>query len=211
MTNEEMKMALAKGGVAEADIEKVSDKFDAEKITEIVEGASSPKVAFENLHAFYPELEVEKLQKQCDFVQQQVEASLKEQKQSEAVELTEEELENVAGGGWFSDVGSWFKNNWKAVAVGAAIVVGTALICTGVGAAIGAVVAQSAVAASSTSLLSTLAAAGITDVAISAASSAAIVGAGAASGAAVGALVGTAVGGAATAVLAGTGVLGKVN
>ena len=43
MTNEEMKMALAKGGVTAAEIEKVSEKFDAEKITELVEAASTPK------------------------------------------------------------------------------------------------------------------------------------------------------------------------
>ena len=39
MTNEEMKMAFAKSGVAEADIEKISEKYDAEKITELVETA----------------------------------------------------------------------------------------------------------------------------------------------------------------------------
>ena len=77
MTNEEMKQVLAKNGLAEKEIEKVSDKFDAEKITEIVDGASNPKEAFEALHNFYPELEVEKLQKQCDFVMEQVEAAMK--------------------------------------------------------------------------------------------------------------------------------------
>ena len=123
MTNEEMKQALAKGGVSTADIEKISSKYDAEKITEIVEAASSPKEAFENLHAFYPELEVEALQKQCDFVMEQIEAAMKEKKKNEAVELTEEELENVAGGGFFSSIGDWFKDNWKTVAIGAAIVV----------------------------------------------------------------------------------------
>ena len=43
MTNEEMKKALAQGGVAVADIEKISSKFDAEKVTEIVEKAENPK------------------------------------------------------------------------------------------------------------------------------------------------------------------------
>ena len=89
MTNEEMKRALEKGGVAEADIEKISDKFDAEKITELVEAASTPKEAMEALHAFYPELEVEALQKQCDFVMEQVEAAMKGQENAEPMELTE--------------------------------------------------------------------------------------------------------------------------
>ena len=200
MTNEEMKMALAKGGVAEADIEKVSDKFDAEKITEIVEGASSPKEAFENLHAFYPELEVEKLQKQCDFIQEQVEAAMKERKQNEPVELTEDELENVAGGGWFDSVGNWFKENWKTVAIGAAIVVGTALVCTGIGAGVGALITTgvSTAMAEATSVVGTFAAiemfAGVPVTM-------------AGTGAAIGAAVGTAVGGAVTGALAGTGNL----
>lgn len=203
MTNEEMKKALAQGGVATADIEKVSEKFDAEKITEIVEGASNPKEAFENLHAFYPELEVEKLEEQMDFVQDQLEASAKEQAEEEPVELTEKELDMVSGGG----IGDWFKKNWKKVAIGAAIVVGAALICTGVGAAIGAAVASSAVASSTSALLAATAAAGVTDITVSAASAALIVGAGTASGALIGAGVGAAVGGAVTGALVGAGVL----
>ena len=125
MTNEEMKMAFAKSGVAEADIEKISDKFDAGKITEIVEAANTPKEALEALHAFYPELEVEALQKQCDFVKEQVEAAINEQKQKQNVpmELTEEELDNVAGGGFFDSVGSWFKNNWKKILIGIGVAV----------------------------------------------------------------------------------------
>ena len=54
MTNEEMKMALAKDGLTAADIENVSEKYNAEKITEIVDGASNPKEAFEALHNFLP-------------------------------------------------------------------------------------------------------------------------------------------------------------
>lgn len=138
MTNEEMKEMLVKGGATVADVEKAQEKFDADKITEIVEAANSPKEAFENLHAFYPELEVEKLQEQCDFIMEQVEASLKEEKSTEPMELTEDELENVAGGGFWGSVGNWFKKNWKAVAIGAAVAVGVALIATGVGAAVGA-------------------------------------------------------------------------
>ena len=202
MTNEEMKQALAQGGIATADIEKISDKFDAEKITELVEAANTPEEAFAVIHEFYPELEVEALQKQCDFVKEQVEAALNEQKQSEPMELTEDELDNVAGGGFFDSVGGWFKKNWKAVAVGAAIVVGAALVCTGVGAGVGAAItyftSHAALSAMGASLsYSTFAlVAGYTCTPI-------LTG----TGAAIGAAVGTAVGGTVTGALAGTGNL----
>ena len=192
MTNEEMKQVLAKGGVAEADIEKVSDKFDAEKITELVEAASTPKEALEALHAFYPELEVEALQKQCDFVMEQVEAAMKGQRQenAEPMELTEEELDNVAGGGFFDSVGGWFKKNWKKVAIGAAIVVGAALVCTGVGAAVGACITSSALTTVTTGATSFM----YVEVVTTAAATGALIGAG----------VGTAAGGAVVGGLAGT-------
>ncbi|WP_296686037.1 hypothetical protein [Treponema sp. UBA3813] len=204
MTNEEMKRALAQSGMATAEIEKVSEKYDAEKITELVETANTPEEAFAALHAVYPELEVEALQKQCDFVKEQVEAAINEQKQKQNVpmELTEEELDNVAGGGFFDSVGSWFKNNWKAVAVGAAIVVGAALVCTGVGAGVGAAItyftSHAALSAMGASLsYSTFAlVAGYTCTPI-------LTG----TGAAIGAAVGTAVGGTVTGALAGTGNL----
>jgi len=169
MTNEEMKKALAKGGVTAADIEKVSGKFDAEKITELVEAASTPKEALEALHAFYPELEVEALQEQMDFVQSQFDAAAKGEKSSESIELTEEELDMVSGGG----IGDWFKKNWKKVAIGAAIVVGAALIGTGVGAVVGAAVET---------------------IAVEAASAYAVYGIGTAATAAVGAGIGAAIG-----------------
>ena len=194
MTNEEMKRAFAKSGVSTADIEKISDKFDAEKITELVEAANTPEEAFAAIHEFYPELEVEALQKQCDFVKEQVEAALNEQKHNEPIELTEDELDNVAGGGFFDSVGSWFKNNWKAVAIGAAIVVGAALICTGVGAGIG-----STIVAGTVNIVHTTAAAIITEFGVDVMATGI--------GAAIGAGVGTAAGGVTVGVLAGTGNL----
>ena len=202
MTNEEMKRALAQSGMATAEIEKVSDKYDAEKITELVETANTPEEAFAALHAVYPELEVEALQKQCDFVKEQVEAALNEQKHNEPMELTEDELDNVAGGGFFDSVGSWFKNNWKAVAVGAAIVVGTALICTGIGAGAGAAITY----ATGSAIIKSAGIALITPTLTSLANAACIsvlTGTGAAIGAGVGAAIGAGV----TGALAGTGNL----
>ena len=187
MTNEEMKMALTKDGLTAADIEKVSEKFDAEKITEIVEAASTPKEALEALHAFYPELEVEKMQEQMDFVQSQFDAAAKGEKSGETVELTEKELDMVSGGG----LGDWFKKNWKKVAIGAAIVVGAALICTGVGAGIG-----STIVAGTVNIVHTTATAIITEFGVDVMATGI--------GAAIGAGVGAAVGGAVVGGLAGT-------
>ena len=202
MTNEEMKRALAKSGVSTADIEKISEKYDAEKITELVEAANTPEEAFAVIHEFYPELEVEALQKQCDFVKEQVEAALNEQKHNEPMELTEDELDNVAGGGFFDSVGSWFKNNWKAVAVGAAIVVGTALICTGIGAGAGAAITY----ATGSAIIKSAGIALITPTLTSLAN-AACISVLTGTGAAIGAGVGAAIGGAVTGALAGTGNL----
>ena len=202
MTNEEMKRALAKSGVSTADIEKISEKYDAEKITELVEAANTPEEAFAVIHEFYPELEVEALQKQCDFVKEQVEAALNEQKHNEPMELTEDELDNVAGGGFFDSVGSWFKNNWKAVAVGAAIVVGTALICTGIGAGAGAAITY----VTGSAIIKSAGIALITPTLTSLAN-AACISVLTGTGAAIGAGVGAAIGGAVTGALAGTGNL----
>ena len=182
-----MKMALAKDGLTAAEIEKVSEKYDAEKITELVEAASTPKEAMEALNTFYPELEVEALQKQCDFVMEQVEAAMKGQENAEPMELTEEELDMVSGGG----IGDWFKKNWKKVAIGAAIVVGAALICTGVGAGIG-----STIVAGTVNIVHTTATAIITEIGVDVMATGI--------GAAIGAGVGAAVGGAVVGGLAGT-------
>ncbi len=139
MTNEEMRTVLAQSGFAVAEIDKIQEKFDADKITEIVEGAANPKEAFESIHAFYPEIEVSKLEEQMNFVQDQLEAAFKAQDKHETVELTENELELVSGGGFFS----WIKDNWKKVVVGAAVVVvaaaATAVTLGVAGAACGAV------------------------------------------------------------------------
>ena len=205
MTNEEMKRALEKGGMTTADIEKVSDRFDAEKLTEMVEAAHTPEEAFAAIHAAYPELAVSELEKQCDFIREQFEATLKEQKKSETVELSEDELENVAGGGFFGDVGSWFKKNWKAVAVGAAIVVAcVATVATaGAGAGlVGGVIAWGASTFGVGGSLSTLAAMGTAAIGLTGVTTATAIGAG------VGAAVGA---GAGAAILGATDVLSKAN
>lgn len=119
MTNKEIMAILKKNGVSEAEIKKVTEKFDAEKITEIVESSSTPKEAFKNLHSFYQEIETQKLQDQMDFVQGQIEAATNGHNNCKTIELTENELSMVSGGG----LGSWFKNNWKKILIGIGVAV----------------------------------------------------------------------------------------
>ncbi len=121
MTNMEMKTILEKNGLSAADVEKISGKYDAEKITELVESSACPREAFEKIHQFYPEVEVAELEKQMDFVQSQLEAAWNTENKEEVQELSENELDMVAGGGFFS----WISDNWQKVAVG----VTTGILC----------------------------------------------------------------------------------
>lgn len=50
MTNEKMKEILTQNGVTTENIEKISEKFDAAKISEIVEAANTPNEAFTELN-----------------------------------------------------------------------------------------------------------------------------------------------------------------
>ena len=135
MTKEELRTVLIQNGVSTTDYEKIEDKVDVSKITEIVEGASNPEEAFEALHAFNPALEVEQLQKQCEFVAEQVRESAK-QNGTGTIELTDQELDSVSGGGlfdWFSGLSS----TWKGVVVGVAVGAVCAIALAGVGVAVG--------------------------------------------------------------------------
>ena len=126
MTNAELKKIMEGSGLSAEEISKFQAKFDAEKISEVVNNASCASEAIKALHELYPELKVEELKKQSDFMMGQIAAAVEENKKKGPLELSTEELENVAGGGFFSDVGNWFKNNWKTILVGAAVVVAVA-------------------------------------------------------------------------------------
>lgn len=135
MTKEELRTVLIQNGVSTTDYEKIEDKVDVSKITEIVEEASNPEEAFEALHAFNPALEVEQLQKQCEFVAEQVRESTK-QNGTGTIELTDQELDSVSGGGlfdWFSGLSS----TWKGVVVGVAVGAVCVIALAGVGVAVG--------------------------------------------------------------------------
>lgn len=130
-----------------------------------------------------------------DFVHGQFEAAMKEKKIMETTELSETELDNVVGGGWFSN---WWSNNRKTVAINAAIVVGAALVCTGVGAIAGSFITVSAATAATSG--ATAVAGGFIggEVSIAAALAAGtttMAASGAAAGAATGGLMGMIAGG----------------
>lgn len=128
MTNTEVRKILEKNGLSAQEIKLLQDKFDFEKINDTVKKASNPSEAFEALHKLYPELKVEKLKNQSNFMMSQISAAVDEVKQKGPMELSQEELENVAGGGIFSDIGNWFSNHWKEILVGAAIIVAGAAV-----------------------------------------------------------------------------------
>ena len=68
MTSGQMRAVLARNGVGKEVIVKVSDEIDIEKISMIIEAATNPKSAFNAIHAFYPQFEVEKMQEQMDSI-----------------------------------------------------------------------------------------------------------------------------------------------
>ena len=147
MTNEQMKTALAQEGVSTEVIERFTSRVDVEKISDIVDAAANPREAFENIKSVYPELDVDEAMKQMDFVQSQIEAAANTEENSVPLELTEDELDKVSGGGWF-DI-DW-KKLAKAVGVGLLGAVGGAILGAGAGcifAAAGAVLGLAAVGA----------------------------------------------------------------
>lgn len=92
MTNAELKEAFGKMGVSAEDTNKVLERFDAEKISEIVEEANTPEEAFEAIHKAYPELEVEKMKEQVNFFRDQLETAAKEYKEKSRLNLQKANL-----------------------------------------------------------------------------------------------------------------------
>ena len=136
MTNAQMKEALEKAGVKAADVSKVASKFDAEKITKAVESAATPDEAIKAVASLYPEINAKELKKQYDFYAEQLKDGIPDSVKAKApMELSEDELENVAGG---SAVGDWFAKNWKVLVVGLAVGIAASIGLSFAGAAIGA-------------------------------------------------------------------------
>ncbi len=197
MTKNELRKCLNDAGMKDEMVNRLEDRFDVEEISRLVDEANTQDQAFEAIHRLYPELKVEALKKQCDFYREEFEKTFKEDRGQNKVELSDDELANIAGGSFFSSIGNWFQDNWKAVAIGAAVVVGVALICTGVGAAIGSAITTSSLAfgpatadLAFTYVMTTTACTG--------------------TGALIGAGVGAVLGGATAGALGATGVIGNV-
>nr|MCR4632145.1 Blp family class II bacteriocin [Treponema sp.] len=121
--------------IDERAIQEFDEKYDMEEISLLVDQASNPEEAIDFIHKLYPELQVEEIKKQCEFIAQQLKAEQDSEK-GEIQELTEEELSNVAGGGlfdWFDDL----SYGWQCVVKGAvAGVVAAAAVAVVVGATI---------------------------------------------------------------------------
>lgn len=131
MPNQESKLVLAKGGMPVAVTGKSQCRFDAEKISGIVEGSLSPSEAFEALHAFFPEFEEERLKKQCEFILVHV-------------RKYKAGTDNVFGG-------RYFKKKRKPVALWAAMFACVTLLATVVGVWIGTFITRLLICESMTS------------------------------------------------------------
>lgn len=118
MTTAEMKKALKELGLADTDIAKVSKSIDAEKITKAVESSDNIEAAFKAIKALHPSIDIKQIKKQYEFYGEQLHSAKKEKKKKNAMELSESELELVAGG---SAVGDWLSKNWKGIVIGVAI------------------------------------------------------------------------------------------
>lgn len=130
MTNEEFKVCLKKNGASEAEIEKITANYDIEEAERIIDAASSPREAFENIKKRFPEFDADEAMKKMDEIQRQLNEAAKEEKTGAPVQLTTEELDMIAGGGWWSD-------NWKRLAKAVGCGIAGALILGAGGAFIG--------------------------------------------------------------------------
>ncbi len=134
MTNAEVITNLRKMDMDEKAIQYFDEKYDMEELSSLVDQASDPKEAIDAIHKLYPDLQVEELTKQCEFIAQQLKAG-NDPKNGEIQELTEDELSNVAGGGLFDWVDD-LSDGWKAVVKGAVIGVAVAAAWMVIGGAI---------------------------------------------------------------------------
>ncbi|MBQ7158455.1 MAG: hypothetical protein IJS09_03380, partial [Treponema sp.] len=100
-------------------------------MTEIVEKAKDPKTAIKEICKLYPDFNAKEMEEKLDFMAGQLQNSADEKKSAQPAELTENELEMVAGG---SSAGDWFSKNWKTLLLGMAIGVGAAFALSGVAA-----------------------------------------------------------------------------
>ena len=114
--NKTLRAALENEGVEKSSIEAFESKFDIEEMQRIVSSCETPEEYFEKLSEKYPTLKNDDLKESFDKFLKQSEENADNSESEEEIELDEDDLEAVAGG----SVGSWFKKNWRGLAVGAA-------------------------------------------------------------------------------------------
>lgn len=106
-------------------MEKTEEEFRKE-IDDIIAHSSSADEVLKKVNEAYPELTIDSLKAQFEKEAKKAEEAFAKRTDSETVEnLSEEELETVAGGSF----SSWMKKNWP-------YVVGAAIILTAVGTSI---------------------------------------------------------------------------
>lgn len=106
-------------------MEKTEEEFRKE-IDDIIAHSSSADEVLKKVNEAYPELTIDSLKAQYEKEAKKAEEAFTKRTDSETVEnLSEEELETVAGGSF----SSWMKKNWP-------YVVGAAIILTAVGTSI---------------------------------------------------------------------------
>ena len=89
-----------------------SEKEFADEIAKIASQAGSLEKAIENIIEVYPEIDAEELRKQFVIASKEAEDRFYEKRDSEeAKELSDADLESVAGGSF----SSWMKKNWPYV------------------------------------------------------------------------------------------------
>ena len=87
--------------MSDADIKKLTAKFDVAKMEQTVEKAGTVEEAAKALNKLYPELNTKELVKHCKLMEEQYTSAAsakKGGKSKKAMELTEGELEHVAAG-----------------------------------------------------------------------------------------------------------------
>ncbi len=139
MTKTEVKKIFKRSNLSEKDSQAFLERFDIEKITEVVERSHTKKSAMKAVNAMYPELDIKEMQKMLDFYESQRKGAAAKPavKNAAPIELTMEELGYVAGGS-----GNWLDRNWKKLLVGAILAIGVGILTFATaGAAVGVIAA----------------------------------------------------------------------
>ena len=123
--NDLQELAIEKGVDTQA-LADFETQYGVEEIQKIVASCDTMEEACQKLCEKFPSLKYEDLKKQFDEYVAKAQENDGDSESEEIVDLDEDDLEAVAGGG----IGSWLKKNWAGLVVGAAVTVA----CTAIGA-----------------------------------------------------------------------------